>query len=180
MRRAPCVAGVRGATGTLVGLSFQIDGLADLTARLARLSEVGAKRVLDRTARKSMQPVLLEAQRLVPVSQEGGPHLRDALTISVRKDATPGVASTVTLRVKKLPVRVRRFLRFLRSQGVALAHPSPRRIWHLVEFGTSRSRAKPYIRPAFDSRKGEVVEMVRTDLAKRIERAVRNSDPGAE
>jgi len=39
---------------------------------------------------------------------------------------------------------------------------------HLVEFGTVKMPAEPFLRPAFDSRKSEAIDVMRTTLEKRL------------
>jgi HK97 gp10 family phage protein len=39
---------------------------------------------------------------------------------------------------------------------------------HLVEYGTRHSRAKPFLRPALDSRRGEMISVVRRKMDKII------------
>jgi len=45
---------------------------------------------------------------------------------------------------------------------------------HFIEFGTAKMAAKPFMRPAFDTNKERAVEVMKTTLAKGIERALRN------
>jgi HK97 gp10 family phage protein len=40
--------------------------------------------------------------------------------------------------------------------------------WRFVEFGTSKMSARPFLRPAFEAKKMEAVEAIKTYLAKRI------------
>lgn len=42
--------------------------------------------------------------------------------------------------------------------------------WHFEEFGTSKQRARPFIRPAFDETKDEVVARFKDEMAKRIDK----------
>lgn len=55
----------------------------------------------------------------------------------------------------------------------------PNNYSHLVEYGTSHSSAKPFIRPAIDSAQGEVVDAMATGLDKHLTRvAVRLAKKG--
>ncbi len=46
----------------------------------------------------------------------------------------------------------------------------PNKYSHLVEFGTSHSAAKPFIRPAIDTAQGQVVEAMGAGLEKHLDR----------
>jgi HK97 gp10 family phage protein len=160
-----------------VSATIELKGLKELEEKLVKLGAVAGQKVLRKAGRKAMKPVLDEAKRLAPVSDDGGPHLRDAIDIVVKNAGDGDTISTSGIRIKKLPAKVRRFLKAMRKRGVALAHPSPRRYWHLVEFGTRHSRAQPFIRPAFDSNVRTVLEIERAELAKGIDRALKNQSP---
>ena len=43
--------------------------------------------------------------------------------------------------------------------------------WRFLEFGTSKMPSKPFLRPAFESTKQQQIEVLKTRLAKAIERA---------
>lgn len=45
--------------------------------------------------------------------------------------------------------------------------------WHFVEFGTQKSKAQPFLRPAFESHKSETVSTFSAKLARDVEAAVR-------
>lgn len=48
----------------------------------------------------------------------------------------------------------------------------PNKYSHLVEFGTSHSAARPFIRPAIDAASGEVVDAMAAGLDKHLDRTV--------
>jgi HK97 gp10 family phage protein len=45
--------------------------------------------------------------------------------------------------------------------------------WRFIEFGTSRQRARPFMRPALENNAEIVAEVAQTEIAKAIDRAVR-------
>lgn len=57
------------------------------------------------------------------------------------------------------------------KKRIEMADPS--NYSHLVEYGTSHSVAKPFIRPAADSAKGEVLAAMATGLSKHLARAAK-------
>ena len=48
---------------------------------------------------------------------------------------------------------------------------NPRLYAHLVEYGTSRSKAKPFIRPAVDANMGNMIELMKVGMEKAVTRA---------
>lgn len=42
--------------------------------------------------------------------------------------------------------------------------------WRFLEFGTAKLQARPFIRPAFETKKKEAVERIKSKLAERIEK----------
>jgi len=44
---------------------------------------------------------------------------------------------------------------------------------HLIEFGTVKMAARPFIRPAFDQTKGEALKVMGKELGKGVEKAAR-------
>lgn len=52
------------------------------------------------------------------------------------------------------------------------AYKIPNKYSHLVEFGTSHSAARPFIRPAIDAASGEVVDAMAAGLNKHLDRTV--------
>lgn len=149
--------------------SIQLKGFKELDDQLAQLEQVPAERAAKASLRDAMKPVLEDAQRLVPKVTWS---LHDALAITTKGvGKVKGMVDAVA--VAGLTIRKLKDARN-RPKGT----PNPRRYWHLPEFGTSHSAAKPYIRPAFDGRINDMLERVRAALRKRIERAKRKQLSG--
>ena len=53
------------------------------------------------------------------------------------------------------------------------------RHWRFVEFGTSRTRAQPFMRPAADQTTGEVINEFVTQYEKALVRAIRRASRGS-
>lgn len=53
-----------------------------------------------------------------------------------------------------------------------LSENAPTPHWRLIEFGTERVRAQPFMRPAADTSTGEVVNVFATEYEKSIDRAI--------
>ena len=54
-----------------------------------------------------------------------------------------------------------------------MVYSKPTNYAHLVEYGTSRTAAKPFIRPAVDNTKNEVVQAMSEGLSKHLTSAVK-------
>lgn len=112
--------------------------------------------------------------------------LRKAVTVAgrvVRDDAKNRVAVRTGLLRKSLGVRVRTYL----ARGVVVAVVGPRRGFrrdvpgvgtvdpvnyaHLVEYGTNKSAAKPFLRPAWDENKERIVAAMRGILEESLRSA---------
>jgi HK97 gp10 family phage protein len=107
------------------------------------------------------------------VSRSGGP-LRAALQKSAKLiiDDAKGRAPKDTgvlqkgIRVKRVPNPPAGV-----TERVAI---KPRAFyWHMVEFGTEKMPAQPFMRPAFEAKKVAVVEAFRDELGKAIQRAIK-------
>lgn len=175
---------------------FQMAGFRELEGKLALVGRVTAKRILDATGKKALRPMAEEAQRLVHVSgvspavspDLGPPHLRDMIVPTVAKPEG-NATSTTGLKIRKGSGKAVRDLaranRLMRKLGASkktrklmgLFAKNPRRYWHLVEFGTSRTKKYPFIRPAADRTVGRVLTIYSSELKKKIDDAFRGSAP---
>ncbi len=158
---------------------FNLVGLRDLQDQLVELGELLGKptQPLQFAGRRAWQPILAAARALCPRSTQSlnlrsastaekqafanYPHLRDAIMITVKKPKQGDVVLTVGLKIRKM------------AKGASVAGVNnPRRRWHLVEFGTSKMAAKPYIRPAFDQAHRQALQIFMTELSKATTRAI--------
>jgi len=116
--------------------------------------EFGAKtaaRALMRAARKSFQPVIDAA---IANCVEDTGELRASITISTKRPGAGDTVVVVGLRIGKRP-------------NVPGKLPPARR-WHFVEFGTAHTRARPFLRPAFDQNAAKVAELMAVEINKQI------------
>jgi HK97 gp10 family phage protein len=141
-------------------LKIKVEGLAALQAQLVELGgEMGVK-ALAQAARKAFKPVLESAKGLVP-KHSGA--LRDAIKVSVLK---PGADSVVVVG-----------LRIGGGPKGSKELPAARR-WHFIEFGTAHMAAHPFLRPALDQNAAKVLEDLKTELAKSIQKAIAKKAKG--
>ena len=77
-------------------------------------------------------------------------------------------SATVIVGVRKLSKK--QIAAFKKKTGKSgSANPSDPYYWRFVEFGTSKMSARPFLRPAFETKKYEAVAVIKTAIGKRIE-----------
>lgn len=133
---------------------MNVQGLASLEAQLVELGAQLGIKALAQASRRAFKPVLEAAQRLVPVDTG---ELRDAIKLSVKKPKDGESVVVVGLWIGKGAKGSKKI-------------PSVRR-WHWVELGTAHMAAHPYLRPALDQNAGAVLELLKTELVKSIQKA---------
>lgn len=129
-------------------VSIKIDGLKEMDKALRGLgAELGAK-TLRGALMDAATPMLNEMKALVPIDKGG---LKKTLGKRSKIDKK-GVNAPAIIRVGAV------------RKGAWKAH--------FIEFGTSRTPAQPFIRPAFD-KSDEVIQRFKSRLGPRIEKAAR-------
>lgn len=141
-------------------LSMKLVGMRDLHEQLKELGAVAGVKVLAKDARMAMKPVLERAQQLVPVDTG---LTRDHLRIRVQKPKTGNavvIAGVTVVKAKTVATG--------RKRKPHLQSPEWR--WHFIEFGTETQPARPFLRPAFAANNGNMVAIMKAQLAKDIKR----------
>lgn len=129
----------------------KIEGVREISRRLEKLADNYVKRAEKAALKSGAGPILKSSKNYAQASRDTG-LLTRSLGISVRK-----VGGNFTARVG-----ARSGFRKVVEGKVK----NPVKYSHLVELGTSRSAAKPFIRPAIESAKGEVLEAMAAGLDK--------------
>lgn len=116
---------------------IQIHGLRELRRKLLTLAPKIAKKHLQKATNKGIDHALIVAKVMAPYDElrQEGRHMRDFIRKRNRRSRSKFEAAT--------------------SIGVVTAKDSKRKstgpyYWTFVEFGTSKMRAQPFIRPAFE------------------------------
>lgn len=125
-------------------VTFEIKGAKELEQMLKELGPKVANRLGDKALRAAARPIIREAKRLVPVR-----------TGALRKSITA--------------VRGRGGGQNQRLVLIGFKSPASARA-HFIEYGTIRSAAQPFIRPALDNQAGAALEAMRDELARGIAR----------
>jgi HK97 gp10 family phage protein len=132
-------------------VKFDIRGAKEMNELLNKLGPQVASRVADQALRAGAKPIVDEAKRLVPVRSG---RLRDSI-IAQRQRRTGEDERVILIGFDK----------------DAPGSPSSRA--HLVEFGTARTAAKPFMRPALDSQAANALGEMGKVLARGITREAR-------
>jgi hypothetical protein len=129
-----------------------LDGFAGLDAALSALADEALERqTLINAGMRALQPVQAEARRLVPV-HEG--KLRDSLLIATNGLTRDAARDEI---IDKGAVRI--------FFGTANRNGVPR------EFGTFRSVAKPFARPAWDANVDSMLDTLAAEIGPGVEAA---------
>jgi len=135
--------------------SVRVEGLKELDEALGKLPRATGKNVLRRIAIRSLAPVLSAAKDFVPVD-EG--HLKDSLKITTRLSRRQRSINAREVAEGKASVQ-------LYAGASALPHA------HLVEFGTVNMPPQPFLRPAWDANKEDVLQLIKDELGEEITKA---------
>lgn len=139
----------------------RIEGLAELERALKALPVELAKKTLTGALLSGAKIVVDDAKARVPVlTGEVGRNIR---AVPTRKT---NYAATVQIGVRKLKKKV---LARLRRRNPNASDPF---YWRFLEFGTSKMRARPFLRPAFEARKVAAAQRVSDAIRERLEAIV--------
>lgn len=155
--------------------SVKIDGLDNVLRTLQKLPAdvVSNKRggVVLQSLRKGAQVLVKEAKsNLDKISTpDTGLLKKNVVTRRNRKFAGNGEHLKVRVSRKKYPGRKQ-------SQGMP---DTTLKVGQILEYGSSRQPARPWFRPAFHSKKNEVVKVATDDLKQRIDKLAKQHLGGA-
>ncbi len=141
--------------------TVRVEGLRELDAALGELPKATAKNVLRRTLTEAAKPLISSAQQLAPDRGGKPPNdLANSITISSRlnknqkKESRGSEKSFVEMYV-----------------GPDVSVPMPHGIFQ--EFGTVQHGPQPFMRPAFDGTKHQVLEAIKDQLGSEILKAAK-------
>jgi hypothetical protein len=157
-----------------------VSGFRELDQALAQLPKAIARNVLKRTLAKAAEPIAEAARQAVPVDQGD---LKASISVSPRiKNKVGSSEFSAAMRAglgKDAAVRAMRDARRAGGSSFAETHIGPAakkgviRYAHLVEFGTAKMPAEPYMRPAWDAEKESALRIIRAELGNEIIAAAR-------
>jgi HK97 gp10 family phage protein len=146
-------------------MAIQLTGVHELRRAIEALPKELKRTVESSALRAGMTPVRKSAAANLSRSMDTG-LLKKSLGLTVKKTrkgqltarvgARSGFTQTVTRKGRSKPEKV-----------------NPVKYAHLVEYGTSKAPAKPFIRPAVESNSGAILEGMAKGYAKGMDRVVR-------
>ena len=155
--------------------SIRVEGLRELARRIAQFPRKIQRRALYSALHRGGVPIRDEARRLAPVlmipdaRRRAGTLARAIRTMSRRPHGR--FAAAVGVGVRRLSrAQMRKFKKGAGKSGAA--NPDDPFYWRFVEFGTSKMGARPFLRPAFESRKFAAAFAAREGLREALEEAV--------
>jgi HK97 gp10 family phage protein len=136
-----------------MGITVKVEGLSELKNALEQLPKATNKTVMRKVLMARAKPIAEAAKSYVPVKSG---LLRDSIIASTR-----------------LSKRQKREAKETASYVEVYAGPGPLPYAHLVEFGSIHEpRPAPFMRPAWDSAKGSLLNNIKDDLWAEIRKAV--------
>lgn len=153
-------------------MQIKIEGLAELAKRLRELpSELSGKNggPLRKAIGRASVVIRDEARRLAPVDTG---NLRDNI-IAVRKRKSPQGNEGYFIEVRRKRRKYANTRANRRKQRAGMTYESMGEAYYgmFIELGTAKMPAQPFLRPAFESKKVEAVEVFRAEFAKAIAKA---------
>lgn len=143
--------------------SVRIEGLDQLAKALKELPQRLARNGLRAAVYAGAKVIRDEAKLRAPISTASFDHTPGTLRRSIVMKHIPERSSKTR---QTFFVTVRHGKKY-RKRGQDAWY------WRLVEFGTVKMSARPFLRPAFDTKKLDAVAAIRTRLAERIEQAAK-------
>lgn len=151
--------------------SMKIEGLEELRKALRLLPEELQKKSLGDAVAKGASVIRDEAKRLAPVLKEPSKHRTPGLLRRMIR-STRGVRNGSEAAAF---VSVRRLVKKALAKAKAKTKKSGAELdpfyWAFIEFGTSKRKAHPFLRPAFDTQKEKAAEQIKQALAEGLAKA---------
>lgn len=159
---------------------YRIDNLDALTGTLATLDQAMSESTLRQAAVAGARVIHDEVKRRAPVGERlthrgGQPHapgfLRDHMLIAYdREESVPGKLASYLITWSK-EAFYGRFVELGKTNTVALTKRTLARAILDIEFGSSRTPANPFMRPAFEATKSEAVEKMAEMIEQKLKEA---------
>lgn len=141
----------------MMKMTFKVDGLKQLDDALVELgNRASAKRIGRKVLIAVAKPVADTMRALVPVRTG---RLKRSIQVSAR------LTRNQKQKHKKIVTKA----------GVEVFVGAAEFTAHMVEFGTVRSRPKPFARPAWQAHKSQVLPRLAVELRKEIDAAARRA-----
>lgn len=135
-------------------MGVKLSGVRELDRALAEMKKSTARGVLKRVAMKALQPIAEAAQRFAPVDDG---YLRDSIVVSDKLNDSASRDAPKLARGE-------------RATGITVYCGTTNRNGVPREFGTVRTAAQPFLRPAWHGGQDRVLKDVQQMLGEEIEK----------
>lgn len=159
-------------------VTVKVEGLRELDAALAAIGKAAARRTLVRVLTKAGEPIARRARELAPDDpRTGSPDLHTSIAVSAKlKNPVGNREFAAVMKAGGTKGEAVAALRGARRAaagegGFATMHVGPDyRQFHaqFQEFGTAHHGPQPFMRPAFDEKKGEALDIIKATLGEEI------------
>lgn len=156
-------------------VNFEVHGLKELNARMVALQKefggnnVPAGKWVMRALHDGARVIRDEAKRLAPVLRVLDPRRTPGeLRGSIVEHASRTEYGTVYVRVRTRGYIFADGLDSSKNKKSSSRRGNPN-YWWLVEYGTSKAPAQPFLRPAFEAKKGAALNEIRKSLARGLD-----------
>lgn len=149
--------------------SMKVEGLKELRDAMRFFPEELREKALRKSITAGSTVIRDEARRLAPVLSQPTPRRTQGLLrkmIVGSKGLLRGGEATAFVRVRRIGRGLVKKL--MKKSGKTGAELDPF-YWIMLEFGTSKMGARPFMRPAFDTKKTQAVEAIKSTLKKEID-----------
>lgn len=155
-------------------VNFEVKGLKELDARMQALQKefgtasVPAGKWLMRALHDGAKVIRNEARSRAPVLKDMDPRRRvGAIRDGIIEHASREHHNTVYVRVRNRGyIFGENVTRGSRINSSLAGNPN---YWWLVEFGASHAPAQPFLRPAFENKKGEALNVIQASLKRGLD-----------
>lgn len=158
--------------------TVKVEGLRELDAALAEIGKAAARRTLVRVLKRAGQPIADRASELAPDDPAtGSPDLHTGISVSAKLKNPVGAREfAAVMKAGGTKGEAVAALRGARREAAgegsfAVMHVGPDyKQFHstLQEFGTAHHPPQPFMRPAFDEKKNEALDIIKRDLGDEI------------
>ena len=135
------------------GMNIKIEGLKELERKLLGMAPKLAKNGLRSAVAAGSRVIMAEARKNVPVDTGT---LRRAIYMKQIREQSSNSKQTYFVGVRRGKSEQKK-----NRDGYYFG---------FVEFGTARMAAQPFLRPAFEAKKTDAVEVIKRRLAERVEK----------
>jgi len=152
--------------------TIQMTGLRELGLAMKELDARLQKKVGRNAVAAGARIIQKQAKQNAPVLKEPAPNRKPGtIKKQIRTKAERRKDGTFEARVWVKGIGKKKVNEFKAATGrKSSENPDDPWYWWLVEFGTARTPAQPFMRPAFEAKKVEAARKIQSNLSDRLEK----------